>query len=714
MATLQKIRSKGPLLALVIGFALLAFILGDLLSNSSSLIQGDRTTVAEINGDKVDIKDFQTRLNDHKAFIQFANQVSSLNQEQEKRIREEVWNMIVREKVLGENLDDMGLRVSDKEVTQLIIGNSRQVDPIMQQIAIFMNRETRQFAPQMVRQFFNTYINSNDESKQFGIYLEEIIRRNKARDKYQTLIAKGLNVTKPEAVQLFKDRVNSVDFEYVMLNYKSISDEDITVSDKDLKAYYEEHKEEYQREHSRDLAYVTFDIVPSADDRKETKEEVVELSDEFKLLESNDVEGMINFANANSDLQFINKYYSEGEFPVVELDSLLFNAEIGFISEVYEHEGNYKVARLTEKSMIPDTVQISHIVLAPDGSEVADMDAAVKRIDSLKTVIENGGDFAKLADEYSMDTKSALKGGDLGKLTPTDMNKAMSDSCFYANVGDLTVVEADYGVHLIKITYQSEKRMKILPAIVSKKIESGKKTIDQKYVEIVKFATASKNPELFDKEVEKAGLTKKIANDLDRQTEVIAGLENPDRILSWAMKDDTETGVISDVFQSGQQFIVAIVTDIKEEGTVPFEDKKKEITVEVVKKKKADKLSANLKKALAGDDLKAASEKTSGIFNVAKNISFSSSAIPNVGNEPKVIGTAVTLEKGKTSDIIVGENGVFVVKPTIITARDEVKEEETLTDKLNAQRQLSFRASRGAYEALKEKAEIEDKRYKFF
>ena len=714
MATLQKIRNKGPLIAFVIGFALLAFILGDLVSNSQSIFMGDRTTVAEIGNEKIDIRDFQNDLIAHKEFIQFANQVTTLNQEQEKRIREEVWNMIVREKVLGENLEDMGIRVSDKEVTELIIGKDGQRDPIMQQIAIFTDRQTRQFAPQKVREFFNTYVNSDEASTKFGVYLENIIRKNKARDKYQTLIAKGLNITKPEAKQLFKDRVHAVDFEYVVKSYKSVPDADITVSDSELKAYYEEHKEEYEQEHTRSIAYITFNIIESDEDRKEAKESILELKEEMLLIEGNEVDNMINFANANSDVRFTNKYYAKGEFTVAGIDSLITSAEVGDIIEPYINDGYYNIARIAAKVTIPDTVQASHILVAPDGREIADMKAAQKRIDSLKVLIDNGADFAKLAEEYSMDTQSGMKGGDLGKFTEDAMIKSFSDSCFLANTGDLKIVETQYGIHLIKITYQNEKREKVLPVIVSKEINPGKKTIDSKYGEVVKFASAANSLESFDKEVEKLKLTKKVATDLAPSTEVIAGLENPERILSWAFKDDTEIGKISEVFQSGEQFIVAIVTDIKEEGLASFENMKDEISLEVIKDKKAEKFTAEFKSAMGGSDLKTIAQKVSGEFNTAKNIGFGSSSIPKVGFEPRVIGTAVSMEKDKVSEIIKGENGVYILQVKVITAKADIKDEEVFGDQINAQQRLTFRSSREAFEALKEKSDIKDNRHKFF
>jgi peptidyl-prolyl cis-trans isomerase D len=715
MATLQKIRDRGPLIAIVIGFALFAFIFTDMFSGGKSMFGSSETAVAVVDGESVDIRDFQQRFIMHKDFIQFANQRSNLDQEQEKQIREEVWNIIVNEKLLVDRLKEMGLWVSDREAADLILGGNRQRDPIMQQIAIFTDPQTRQFAPQAVRQFFNSYMSTSDEAKRFGLYLEDIVRSNKAQNKYQTLIAKGMNITNPEARQLYKNRVHVVDFDYAFKAYKTLEDEEISVSEDELKAYYDEHKNNYEQDHTRDIAYLAFNIEPSQKDREKDKESVAELKKEMQKIDIDDTDALISFARANSDTRFTNKFYAEGEYPVPEVDSLLHNAQVGDIIGPYEEDGFFKIAAVVNRAMVPDTVQASHILIAPDGQEIADMTEAREMIDSLETAYRNGDSFEDLADEFSFDAQSALEGGDLGKFTEERMIKNLSDSVFYANTGDIKKVKTQYGWHLVKVTYQSPKRMKVFPVIVSRDITPGKKTIDETYAKAAGFAAKATSIDAFDKEAQALNMTKRVATDLSPTTRTIAGLDNAERILSWAFKDDTEEGDLSAILQDKEQFIVAILTEIREEGIAPFEQVKEVVTAEVIKDKKAEIFSEEFDKALPSENnLQTLAEKTGSEFETAKNIAFSSSILPGIGAEPRVIGNAVSMKADEVSEPIKGESGVFVVKVLSVTAKENIEENEIQNDRLNAQRRLVFRASQQFMETLKDRAEITDNRHKFF
>lgn len=714
MATLQKIRDRGPLIAIVIGFALLAFILGDLLSGGQSMFRSSETALGSVNGDPIGVQEFQRRFNNHKTFIQNANGLQNLNQEQERQLRDETWSLMVNEMLLVNDLEDMGLWVSDREVSELILGNNRRRDPIMQQIAIFTDQQTRQFSPQAVRQFFNN-INSSDMAREFGLYLEDLIRVNKAQSKFQTLLTKGMHITKPEARQLYKERVHMVDFDFIFKSYQSIPDEEISVSDEELKSYYEAHKNEYEQNMSRDIAFVAFDILPTKEDREDTKETVMQLKKDMQDLDLSDTEAVTNFIGINSDERFINKYYAAGEFEVPEVDSMLFTAEKGDIIGPFEQNGYFKLAAVADRGMYPDTVQASHILIAPDGAQIGTMDEAKVLIDSLETVLKNGGDFAALADEYSLDTQSALKGGDLGKFTESEMVKPFSDACFSGNTGDLKKVETQFGWHLIKITYQSDKKEKIFPVILSKLITPGEKTLEDTYSKASVFATNVDSHESFEKEAQKLGLAPRIATDLTPNTRVIAGVENPDGIISWTFRDKTKKASVSEVFQSGEQFIVAIVTEVREEGIAPFEQVKDLIKPEVIKEKKAEILSKEIAEALKGNnDMQAVANTVNAQFSNQRNMAFSATLVSNIGAEPRVIGIVTSMPKDKVSEPIIGENGIFVVKVTSVTAKAEITDDDIKPDLINAERELVFSTSRRIFEALRERADLEDNRYKFF
>jgi len=279
------------------------------------------------------------------------------------------------------------------------------------------------------------------------------------------------------------------------------------------------------------------------------------------------------------------------------------------------------------------------------------------------------------------------------------------DAVFSSKVGELKIIEAPYGIHVTEITGQGgEKTEKVRLAIMSQKVIPGDNTNTGYYAIAREFALAAENNiEKFDELIEKEAYTKRIATNITPETEVIAGIENPGAIINWIFKDDTETNSVSNVpFDdlNSKVFIVAIVTEIREEGIAPLEQIKDEITSKVVKEKKAEQFV----KDMTGE---------TNLVKNAKNMSFSSARLNDDGVEYSVISTAVYSDQDKISSPIIGENGVYVIKVTSVTGGDVPEDIDLSNDKLNAQRRVDFRISREAFEAVKEAAEVIDNRYKF-
>ncbi len=718
MATLQKIRDKGPLIAIVIGFALLAFILGDLVSNTRSLFGSSGTTLGEVNGEKIGIKEFQSSFNNYKAFIQTANgSGSNFTQEQEKQIRNATWDNLLKDKLLNEDLKDMGLWVSDLEVSELITGqNINELSPIVKGLPIFMNPQTRQVSLDAIRNFFLN-AKTNDAYRDFSLYLEDLVRKNQASTKLLTLVSKGLNVSTFDAKQKSAERLNTIDFEYVYKNYNTIKDADIKVSESEIEDYYAEHKKDFEQEMSRGISYVSFNIRPSREDYAETKNDMLELKKELTDIDVANDEEIINFVNVNSDEPFFNKYYAKGEYKVPNIDSLLWNATAGDIVGPFEQGGAFKMAILMKAStLVPDTVEASHIIIAPNAeANVSDMDRAEEIIDSLKVEIENGADFAELAKKHSLDSRSADKGGDLGEFTEAQMPKSISDVCFYGNVGDIKKVKTQYGWHLIKITKQSEKKEKIFPIILSRQVLAGEKTLDMTYNKASKFASEVNSLESFDKKAQAMKLTVGVAENITPDRSNVTGIQNSGNVVSWMFREKTKLHSISNVFQNNDKFVVAILTNVKEKGIAPLKQVSDEIKPLVIKEKKADMIKAEFETAI-GDkkNLQQIATDTKANFGTEKGIAFSSSFIPKLGREGKVIGSLAGLKTDAVSKPIVGNNGVFIVKVTKVNTKSEIAATEVEKDKLNAQRTIAYKANQLLLEALKKQADIKDNRYKFF
>jgi peptidyl-prolyl cis-trans isomerase D len=265
------------------------------------------------------------------------------------------------------------------------------------------------------------------------------------------------------------------------------------------------------------------------------------------------------------------------------------------------------------------------------------------------------------------------------------------------------VVESQFGVHVINITWQSkEKSEKVRVASVYAEVRPGNNTISEYFSMSRDFSLQSDNNiEKFDKLIETQKLTKRIATNITPETEVIAGIANPGNIINWTYNEDVKIGSVSQPFQDNDMFIVAVITEIREKGIAKYDQIKEEIKKTIIKNKKGEMLVKEMK-SITNPEID------------AKNISFSSSRINMEGFEPAVIANSVLMEKDKLSAPIIGENGVYVIKVISKTGIGDLENIDLTMDKMNAERNMMFRMNREMFDALKEAAEVIDNRFKFF
>ncbi len=695
MATLQKIRNAGPVIVIVIGLALVAFLLGDV----NKLFSRSERNVGEVNGTAVSIQEYQTRYKNFEESMKMLTGKSSLDEQNQKFVKEQVWDKIVKNYSLSSVYDELGLDVSAMELAKIIQGENIQngLDPITRQI--FTDPNTGQFNSQAAVNFFNN-ANQSEDAIKIATFLENEMQENRRYTKFTSLITKGVNVTTLEAKALYKERVNLVDFDYTVKKYNSISDSTISVSDSEIKDYYDNHQNDFEQDESRDIAYVTLNVIPSEDDFNNAKKDIEYYKNEFAEISTDtSVNEIADYVNANSEVPFDEKHYSLEELG----DTALFYASSDTVFGPDLENGSYVLKRVVDRVKVPDTVGARHILIQADGQVIKDNDRAREIADSLKTLIQNGADFAKLAEDNSADQGSAQKGGDLGKFTEGRMVRSFNDACFKGKVGDLVIVESQYGIHLIEITYQSKpKKEKVQVAKIVNKVRPGNQTLSSYFAKARDISVNSDNNlEKFDAQIEKEKLTKKIATDITPETQIIAGVENPDAVIRWVYKEETEEGSVSEPFQDGDMFIIAAVTAVREKGIAPLEQVKDDVIAKVRKEKKGEILAKEMQDVKTFD-------------KTAKNISFSSSRLNNDGIEYAVIATATVIDKDKISKPVIGENGVYVLKVTSKTGPEKVEEKDVKNDKINAERRYYFTVSRQIFDALKDAADVKDDRSKFF
>ncbi len=708
MATLQKIRTKaGLLVAIVIGVSLAAFILGDLIKGGSSVFQKNRLEVGVIDGESIQYPEFQKQVEDLAEIFKQNYQTTQLDDNAWAQVRDQAWQSTISKIVMGEVYDDLGIEVSSDELFDMLQGaNPHQ---IVQQI--FRNPETGQFDRASVVRFLKNLETGAvaQDQRVYWLNLEKQIVDERTQSKYANMVGKGLYVTSEQAQASATAGSKTVNFDYVTLAHSSVKNDEVTVTEKDLKAYYNANQNDYKEEQSRRIEYITYAVTPSESDYKDAEEWIEDIKSDFAKAEDN-----VQFVNSNSDVEFENVWNKKEDLPE-NIAAWIFDekAEVNDVFGPYASDDAFTLAKLHKSEMMPDSVEARHILLKV--TTQAELVAAQTLADSLKTAIENGVDFAKLARENSTDQGSAINGGDLGWFKRNQMVKPFEDAAFNNTTDSVTIVGTQFGLHLIQTTKRGKLTPQVQVAYLTRNVVPSTKTYQNTYAQASKFAGENTTKKAFDTAVEAEKLTKRVANvgENDRQ---IVGLENARQLIRAAydaeVNDILQTTQESPIFELGDNFVIAVLSEATEEGIAPFDDVKALVELAVVKEKKTELLVKKAKEALAGkSDLTAVATALDTEVQTATNINFNSFSIPGIGLEPAVIGTVSSLEVDKISAPIAGNNGVFVV---MVTSETEAPGVNVAAEKMRLAQTNNYRVSSQVFQAHRNAVEIDDKRSKFY
>ena len=700
MATLQRIRNRaGLLVAVIIGMAIFAFVLQDLLTGGQTAFSRNQSVFAEINGNSIQYEEYATRVDKLAEYYRLRVGQTSLDEQTMESIREQTWQDMVREYVTADEYRELGVMVSNDELMDMVQG--RNPHPIISQL--FSDPQTGILNRSFLVQFIRTM---NDDpsgaQKTIWLYLENEILKDRAFTKYNNLIGKGLYVTELEANNNASESSRRSDISFVLKRYTSIPDSAISYTDNDLQNYYRDNESDFEQTASRDIEYVIFEVLASEEDDRVAKEWIDRMYEEFTT-----VEDAVSLVGMESDTPFDNVNYTNGSLPA-EINDFMFAAEPGDVYGPYEEDNAYKMARLVKINYLPDSVRARHILLQVDQN--TDPVALLALADSLRDQLQNGGSWDLLASQYGTDG-TATQGGDLGWFPEGQMVQPFSDSCFLDETGDVMQVQTQFGVHLVQVTDRSSDSKKVQVAFLTRNIEPSSETYSEVYSEAVKFAGMNNSYEKFNEAVIAQNLNRRYASDVSESQREITGLDNSRPLVRWAFEADRHD-VAAEIFEFGNKYVVAALADVREEGVAPFDQVRAQVELEVKKEKKADKIEAEFNEMLAsaGDINTFGLESGLGVEQ-ASNINFTSVSLPNAGIEPRVLAAASVLPTEELSPPIRGNVGVYVFTVNNIN--------ETPSADLTGvrSRMASLKASQAnfeAFNALRESADIKDNRAKFF
>jgi peptidyl-prolyl cis-trans isomerase D len=705
MSTLQFLREKaGVLVAGVIGLSLFLFVVSDFFGRGRGqrMKQKKYYEIGQISGEYISYQDFEGRLQNLLEIYKLSGR-TKIDEATTESLREQIWQQMIREKILDPQYKQLGIGVSTEEVDELVLGNNPH--QIVQQL--FTDQQTGKFNKSFLVNFLKQ-TEVDETAKKYWLFFENEIVNDRTNTKYNNLVSKGLYVTSKQTE--FEKNLNSVtvDFSYTLKNYASLSDSSVTITGSEIEAYYAKHKENYKRTASRDIEYVTFDVIPSDEDKKQTELWINKTKEELATAPD-----PVQYINLSADSRHVGLYLTLNSVPE-NLKDFVKSEDRNAIFGPYVEDGSYKIAKLLAVADRPDSVHVRHILLSPNTNR--SLEASRKEADSLIKLIKAGTSFEALAQQNSDDKGSAQVGGDLGWFTEGRMVLPFNDACFAGKKGDLKTAETSFGIHIIEILGQSKDSRKYNIGIIDRKILAGSQTVQKIYSEASQFAGTNNTFEKFTKAVTEKGLNKHVANDVAPQQKTLPGLTNP-RSLIISLFQAEKGKIILDnsqqaVFEVGDKYVVAYCTRLQEDGIAPVKDVENDIRFALIKDKKAEIISAEfIKNSGAGKSIDNIAGSMGLTVQEATQINFRSYTVPGAGTEPALIAAATVAKQGEVSGPVKGTNGVYmlVANNTTTAQGEDVK---ALQARLSSTFQM--RGNYEAYEALRKSANIVDKRYKFY
>lgn len=706
MAVLNKIRQRSVFLIVIIALALFSFVLADVIRNGGMVSQKSQNTIATINGEDIEREQFARQVEAYQRNLgPNATTSQAVNM---------VWDLNVRRALIEEQLEELGIRVEEAQVKEML----RQE---MGSNPNFVN-EAGMFDENRLREYVATLKSTSPQAYQQWLDYENNIAESAREQIYLNLVRAGVGATLLEGEQAYRFANDNVDMEFVQIPYSSVDDSEVEISKSDIRKYIEANPEKFSSEATRDIRYVFFEETASPEDEQEVKKDLEGLLNsrvEFNAVtKSNDtVAGFSNtteyetFVNENSDQKFLNSFVFKDQLPAEHADSL-FNLGEGEIYGPFQFNGSWRVSRLIETAQIPDSSKAAHILVAWQGSPVGGQVTRTKEeakalADSLSGVVKSDRTkFAELASEFSADASNKEDGGDLGWFSPGMMVPAFNDFVFTNNEGTIGVVETQFGYHVINIQEQTDREKAIKLATISRAIEPSEKSMNALFAEVTNFELDAKEGDF--EELAKANEKEvRPVKDIQQLEESIPGLGSQRRIVQWAFEDGVEVGDIKRFEVSGG-YVVAQVTAVNEKGLKSVESASSTVIPILQKQKKAE----IIKSKISGNDLQQIAQNQGVEVNSASSVNRNNPTLPGVGNEPKVVGTAFALEQGAVSKPIAGEKGVFVVKVLQKTEAPKLDSYRPYASREAAARRTTVNTE--VFEALKENAEIEDNRARFY
>jgi peptidyl-prolyl cis-trans isomerase D len=719
MAVIGAIRKRSTLLLIIIGGALVLFVLSDFLGNQGGGRRQKIEPIAEIFGDDINFQEFDFEVQRQIALTKEQNPEYSPSGMELFQLRQQRFQQKTKEyiylnycKLLGLAIDNeysTTPAISAAEFRDMLMGN----DPHPEIRRVFTNQETGQFdAAQVKNVLDNQDQMDNIQRLQWQLFVEEI-KKERLAEKYRNLVAKTFYLPTALAKIAYSESRDQATFRFVAKRYETINDTLVNVSDEDYKKYYEAHKKEYERDAQATLNYAIFEARPTQQDVAAIESRFLELYEMFQAAEDPEL-----FLMSNSHDRYDSTWFRKGQLPVM-IDSILFGAPKGTVYGPFVDANKFKGAMVIDAIDRPDSLRASHVLIAYKGAERANEqltrtkpEAELMADSLLKEVKANPIMFEMIASNISDDAFARTKAGDLDWFNETMMAPQFSAACLQNNVGEFVLTETSFGYHIIKVTGKKDFSRQVRVAILTQDIEPSKETIAAEFTRASRFASSAESIETFEKSLETEGVSGSEAV-VNKDMYAVQSLQDGREIVRWAFNAETEVGLTTKMFEfpDKYQYVVCIVQSRREKGQWELDEElKKQLEPLVKREKKFEMIAAEFKKAGSGDLQQIANKM--GLTVDTATISFNMTNLMNYGPESRVIGTAFGHPKGKLSEPVKGIISAYVM---VVDERIKAAEPENLLDnRMNEERLFSQLMQQYFDKAMEKAANITDNRILWF
>ena len=712
MATLQKIRSKGPLLVIVIGLALFAFIAGDAWK-AIQPHQG-RQDIGEVNGKAVSAQEYQTLVDEYAEVIKMMQGVSALNDDQLTMVKDQVWQSYINNKLIETEAEKLGLKVTDAEIQDVI---EQGVHPLLMQTP-FRNPQTGAFDKDMLKRFLVEYANLGVTASQlpaqyveyyqqmgaFWNFIEKTLKQSLLAEKYQSLIAKSLISNPVSAEDAFTARNQQTDVLLAAIPYSSIADSTITVSNDEIKKLYNQKKESYkQLMETRDIKFIDVMVTPSEADRAELLNEVTEYANQL--------------TDATEMATFIRSTGSVVPFSEIAINKAVYPSDIATridsvkIGEVYgpyynQADDSYNVMQVLKKEAIADSIQFRMIQVVAENAE------KTKTLsDSIYTALQKGANFVEIAKVYGQTGESSwLTARNYESATLDADNTKYIKALINGKKNELTNLELGQTNVILQVLDKKAVKDKYQIAVIKRPVEFSKETYNKAYNDFSQFVAQNTTLDKLVENAEESGYRLLDRADFRNNEHYVGGVKNTREALKWVF--EAEEGEVSPLYECGENnhLMVVALEKINPAGYRNINSVASMLKMELAREKKAEKILANLNGINSIDQVKT---MENAVSDTIKHITFNAPAYVSItrSSEPVLGAVASKSEVNKVSAPVKGNAGVYVMQ---VLNKENNAEEFNGKDEETSLSMMSTRYASNFINDLYERANVKDNRYLYF